>query len=129
MDEKQARLWEKLQGDRADAGTPRALISALTPFPFWAVIAAVAIFIPLALILSFVIKRHAILLQGDEIVVLDLRFWRQSMDAVRGTMPLGTGRVELEGSKLTIGEDAFHLEPGWQDAARQLVEANAEAAG
>lgn len=128
MTDVQRRLWERISDERESHGVPQAICSAITPFPFWGVIAAIVVFIPLALVLTFFVKRHAILVQAGSIVVLDLSFWRYSVLDERISTPLGSAEVELAGNKLTIDGQRFHLEPGWSDGAKRLLELNAAAA-
>ena len=108
---------------------PRAIASALTPFPFWLVIASIVVFIPLALIVSFFVRRHALLVQGGEVVVLDLSFWRYNVQGVRTAVPLGETELRLDGNRFWIGDEEFHLEPGWHDSAARILELSSEAAG
>ncbi len=124
MEEREQRLWHRIEGSRAEYGVPKAVCSAISPFPFWAVITAMVIFIPLALILSFFVKRHAILIQGGELVVLDLSFWKFAVTAERQHGAVGSTAITVDGSKLVIEGQAYHLEPGWRESAEKLIAAN-----
>ena len=122
MVEREQRLWSQISGDRARYGAPQALCSAVTPFSFWVVIVSMMLILPM-LILAFMIKRHAILVQGDEVVVLDQTFWRGAVSGERLSFPVGSGSVELEGSVLIINGERFHVQPGWEQSAEHVAAA------
>jgi hypothetical protein len=128
MTENEQRLWKRIQGARGEHGVPRAIASALTPFPFWVVVTSIIVFIPLALIVAFFVKRHAFLVQGGHVVVLDLSFWRSNVLHERASIPLGEAQLELDGNKLRLDGNEYHLEPGWHESAARILELNAEAA-
>lgn len=122
MVEREQRLWNQIGGERARYGTPRALCSAITPFSFWVVIVSMMLVVPM-LVLAFMIKRHAILVQGDEVVVLDQSFWRGAVTEERISFPVGSGTVALEGSVLVINGERFHVQPGWERSAEEVAAA------
>lgn len=121
MTEQETRLWESLREVRGEFGVPRVLCSAITPFPFWAVIASIVIFIPLALLLSFAVKRHALLVQGEELVIVELGFWRMQPRGEARTIPLAGAEVSLDGSALVVADERYHLQPGWNEQAERIV--------
>jgi hypothetical protein len=122
MVEREQRLWSQIGRERARYGTPQALCSAITPFSFWVVIVSMMLILPM-LILAFMVKRHAIVVQGEEIVVLDQSFWRGAVTGERISFPVGAGSVELEGSVLVINGERFHIQPGWEQSAEQVAAA------
>ena len=122
MNEQEQQLWQRLRDERGAYGTPRAVCSTITPFPFWAVIAAIVIFIPFALAVSFVLKRQALLVQGDELVVVELGFWRMRPVGEPASTPLGEVAVVRDGSTLVIDGARYHLQPGWDEPAERIVE-------
>jgi hypothetical protein len=122
MVEREQRLWSQIGRERARHGTPQALCSAITPFSFWVVIVSMMLIVPM-LILAFMIKRHAIIVQGGEVVVLDQSFWRGAVTGERLSFPIGAGSVELEGSVLVINGERFHIQPGWEESAQEVVAA------
>lgn len=122
MDEREQKLWNRIRAERAAYGVPQAICSAITPFPVWVMAASIIVFIPLALILAFFIKRHTILVQGGELVVLDLSFYRYRIERQRFSAPLGTAASEYDGNTLTIEGRRFYLEPGWRASADRIVE-------
>lgn len=124
MVEREQRLWGQIGGERARYGTPQALCSAITPFSFWVVIVSMMLILPMV-VLIFMIKRHAILIQGDEIVVLDQSFWRGAVTGERLSFPVGAGSVELDGSVLVVNGERFHVQPGWKQSAEQVAVAAA----
>jgi hypothetical protein len=72
LSESELALWEKISAVAAPEGTPKAVCSTITPFPFWGVIAAIVIFIPLALIVGFFLRRQAIVAQGGGLFAYEL---------------------------------------------------------
>ena len=122
LDERQEKFWRPLQPQLGSDGTPEVVCSTITPFPFWAVVASMVIFIPLALIVSFFVKRQAVLIQAGELIVLDLSFWRLQLSEERVKLPLAPGAAELDGSALLIEGTKYHLQPGWKDLAERVVE-------
>ena len=115
------KLWEQLNGERGNDGVPKAVCSAIRPFPFWGVIASIVIFLPLALILSFVLKRYALLVQGDELLISELGFWRMRPIGEPQRIALGSVAVGREGSAVVVGETKYHLQPGWEEPADRIV--------
>lgn len=121
LSEQEAKLWEQVRSKRGDHGTPQAICSAITPFPFWGVIVAIVVFIPLALVLSFFLKRHALIAQGGELVAVDLSFWRMRPTGETLAVPLGAAAVSLEGQALVVDGRKYHLQPGWDESAARIV--------
>lgn len=121
MVERERRLWQQIEGERARYGAPDALCSAITPFSFWVVIVGMMLILPM-LILAFMIKRHAIVVQGGEVVVVDQSFWRGIVTGERISFPVGAGSVELDGTVLWINGERFHVQPGWEDSAERVAE-------
>lgn len=121
MVERERRLWQQIEGERARYGAPDALCSAITPFSFWVMIVGMMLILPM-LILAFMIKRHAIVVQGGEVVVVDQSFWRGIVTGERISFPIGAGSVELDGTVLWINGERFHVQPGWEDSAQRVVE-------
>ena len=68
LPEREQKLWDRIGAERASEGVPLAVCSTITPLPFWGVILAIVIFIPLALILSFFMKRQAVIVQGLSLI-------------------------------------------------------------
>jgi hypothetical protein len=122
LSESELALWEKISAVAAPEGTPKAVCSTITPFPFWGVIVAIVIFIPLALVAGLILRRQAIVAQGGGVFAYELSFF--------AARPRGEGtRLDprpvpprREGLKLIVGERTFHLQPGWEEAADRLVE-------
>lgn len=116
------QLWERIRAERGADGVPPVVCSTITPFPFWAVIAAIVIFIPLALVASFVLKRQALLIQGGELVIVELSFWRLRPVGEPQRLPLGPGAASRDGSAVVIADRKYHLQPGWEEPADRLVD-------
>lgn len=122
LTEREQDLWERIRGSAGDAGAPKAVCSTLTPFPFWVVIAAIVVFLPLALIAGFVLRRQAVVLQGGEVIVYELTFFAaRPRDEGERLEPL-TEPPRREGLRLIVGERTFHLQPGWEEPADRLIE-------
>ncbi len=121
MLEHEQRLWGQIEGERARFGTPQALCSAITPFSFWVVIVSMMLVLPM-LVLAFMIKRHAIIVQGGEVVVLDQSFWRGIVTDERISFPIGSESVDFDGRVLAVAGERFHVQPGWEDSAKQIAE-------
>jgi hypothetical protein len=119
LDERSQRIWRRL-ASQVSEGPPRGLAPAVTPFPVWALFVAIVVFIPAALVLSFFIHRHVIAATGSGLVVYHVSFWRMRVENAERHAP-GEAGAALEGSKLTVGGETYHLEPGWSDAGEQLV--------
>lgn len=123
LSEPEQQLWEKIRAQSPSfEGVPQAVCPTITPFPFWGVIAAIVIFLPLALIMAFVLKRQAVMFQAGEVVVVELSFWRMRPAAEPLHLPPGTAPVSRRGSALLIGERKYHLQPGWEEPAERLAE-------
>ncbi|MGB3099916.1 MAG: hypothetical protein WBB30_11560 [Solirubrobacterales bacterium] len=122
LPEREQKLWDRIGAERASEGVPLAVCSTITPLPFWGVILAIVIFIPLALILSFFMKRQAVIVQGGRIVVLELGFWRFRVTGEPANLPLTPESVRLEGNALLVEDRKLHLQPGWGLSARRIVE-------
>lgn len=122
VNQREQRFWGRFSDQRGGEGVPRAIVSALTPFSVVWLLVALIVFLPAALILSFFVKRHAIVVEGGELVVLDLSFWRYRVEGERMRMPLEGAPVSLDASKLEIDGETFHPEPGWGDSAARVVE-------
>ena len=120
LPERERKLWQQLQGERASEGVPLAVCSTITPLPFWAVIVAIVIFIPLALVFSFFVRRQAIVVGAGRIVVLELSFWRFRVIGER-ELPLEPGALELDGNALVLAGERYHLQPGWRPTAERIV--------
>jgi hypothetical protein len=120
LDERSERVWDRL-ARQVDEERPRALAPAVTPFPVWALIAAIVIFIPAALVLSFFIHRHVIATTGSGLVVYHVSFWRMRVESTE-RHAFGESGAALDRGRLTVGGETYHLEPGWRDAAQELVE-------
>jgi hypothetical protein len=127
LTENEQRLWRRIDGVRGEHGVPKAIASALTPFSFWVVIASIVIFLPLALFVSFFVRRHALLVQGGEVLVLDLSFWRYDVQGLRTSVALGEADLTLDGNKFQLNGETYHLEPGWHDSAARILELNSAA--
>ena len=110
------------------APQPTVVVSTITPFPFWVVILSIVIFIPLALIVAFWVKRQLIVVNGDSLAVLQVSLWRYRIEAEPLNDQLGKSSIELDGKVLVIDGERFHLEPGWLESAEKLVELNSAAA-
>ncbi|HKJ36349.1 MAG TPA: hypothetical protein VKA36_07265 [Solirubrobacterales bacterium] len=122
LTESEQDLWEKIRGTAGDAGTPKAVCSTLTPFPFWAVIVVIVVFLPLALVAGFVLRRQAVVLQGGEVIVYEVTFFAARPRGEGTRLEPLTEPPRREGLKLIFGEHTFHLQPGWEAAADRLVE-------
>ena len=122
LPEREEVLWHKIGEGAAADGAPLVVCSTITPFPFWAMILAIVIFLPIALILSFFMARQAVIVRAGRVVVLDLRFWRFAVTGERANVPLAPGAVSLDGNALVIEGEKLHLQPGWGDSARRIVE-------
>jgi hypothetical protein len=122
LSKSEQELWEKISAVAAPEGTPKAVCSTITPFPFWGVIAAIVIFIPLALIVGFFLRRQAIVAQGGGLFAYELSLFaaRPRDDGTR--IDAGPEPPRREGLKLIVGERTYHLQPGWEQAADRLVE-------
>lgn len=127
MTEKERKLWGRISDELAGDGVPRAVASAITPFSAWWLIGSIIVFIPLALLLSFYVQRHAVLVQAGELVVVDLSFWRYRVAGERLRVPLAEAQVAAEETRLTIEGETFHLEPGWKDVGERIAAAPAAA--
>lgn len=126
--EREQRMWMRVRPSPG-APQPTVICSTLTPFPFWVVVTAIVVFIPLALIASWFVKRQTVVLQGTSVMVLTISFWRYKiLDEQIGT-ELGAVPIELDGKVLVIDGERFHLEPGWLPSAEKLVALNEAAAG
>lgn len=123
LNEQEQQLWHRISDAAGEQGTPKAICSTITPFPFWAVIASMVIFIPLALFVSFFVSRQAIVAQGGAILVYRLSFWRFRIDGEPRRVERGPGAVERDGGKLIVGGETYHLQPGWEQAAERLLAA------
>ena len=78
---------------RPGAPQPTLICSTLTPFPFWFAVTAIVVFIPLALIVSWFVKRQTVVLQGTSVMVLTISFWRykildEQIGAELGEVPI-----------------------------------------
>jgi hypothetical protein len=122
LPEREQKLWDRVAAERASEGVPLAVCSTITPLPFWGVIVAIVVFIPLALILSFFMKRQAVIVQGRRIVVLELSFWRFNVTGKLTDQPLAPESVRLERNALVIDGQKLHLQPGWDSSALRIVE-------
>jgi hypothetical protein len=122
LTEQEQRLWDRIGSERGHYGTPQAVCSTITPFPFWGVVAAIVIFIPLALVASFWLKRQALVVQGSELVVVELSFWRTRQIGEPLSYALGAAAVSHEGNALVIDGSRYHLQPGWGDPAKRIAE-------
>ncbi len=120
LSDREREFWPKISGFASARGAPRALCLTLTPLPFWGVIAAIVIFIPLALILAFFVHRQAIVLQGGDLVVYQLGVWTARVQGEPIVLPLQGGSVRRDGGRLLIGESTYHLQPGWEEAADRI---------
>ena len=119
--EAEDKLWGQIREQLGDEGVPRAICSTITPFPFWAMIAALIIFIPIALILSFFVSRQAVLVQDDRLRVIEHSFWRFRVTGESVDMPLAPGAAEQSGNSLLIGGRRYHAQPGWGESAERIV--------
>ena len=120
--EAEDKLWGQIREQLGDQGAPRAICSTITPFPFWAMIAALVIFLPLALILSFFVRRQAVLVQGGSLRVIELSFWRFRVTGEAVDVPLAPGAAEQSGNSLLIGGRRYHAQPGWGESAERIAE-------
>ena len=127
-DERVERIWRRIE-PQLDLARPSWLAPAITPISPWLLLGAVVLFLPAALVLSFFVRRHVIALTGSELVVYDVTFWRMRVEDEVDRRPLGGAGIALDGARLTLGGRAYHLEPGWADAGRELVELDRAARG
>jgi hypothetical protein len=118
--EREKILWRRL-APGPDAPPPQVLCSTITPFPFWVVITAIIVFLPLALIVSFFVKRQIVIVDGGRLIVRTVSFWRYAPVADLVDGPLGEVEVRLDGKKLIVGELVLHPEPGWLPEAERIV--------
>lgn len=121
LNEQEQQLWDRLRDERSQFGVPRAVCASITPVPFWGVITAIVVFIPFALVLSFVMKRQALLVQADELVIQELGFWRMRPLGEPLTIPLAQAEVSHEKSTLVIDGKSYHLQPGWGESADRIA--------
>ncbi len=126
--EREQRMWMRVRPSPG-APQPTVICSTLTPFPFWVVVTAIVVFIPLALIASWFVKRQTVVLQGTSVMVLTISFWRYKILDEQIGAELGEVAIELDGKVLVIDGERFHLEPGWLPSAEKLVALNEAAAG
>ena len=122
LPEREQKLWDRVAAERASEGVPLAVCSTITPFPFWGVIVAIVVFIPLALLFTFFMKRQAVIVQGGRVVVLELSFWRFNVTGKLTDLPLAPESVRFERSALVIDGQKLHLQPGWDSSAHRIVE-------
>ncbi len=125
--EREQRMWMRIRPSPG-APQPTLICSTLTPFPFWVVVTAIIIFLPLALIASWFVKRQTVVLQGTSVMVLTISFWRYKILDEQIGAELGEVAIELDGKVLVIDGERFHLEPGWLPSAEKLVALNDDAA-
>lgn len=123
LSEREQKLWDKIGHQVPERGRPDAVAPGLTPWPVWALLVSMIIFLPGVILLSFWVKRHVVARFGGELVVFDVSFWRMRVAGVRLTAPIA--RPELKGASLVIGDERVHIEPGWGQELRRLVAANA----
>jgi hypothetical protein len=121
--EREKILWRRLSPG-PDAPPPQILCSTLTPFPFWVVITSIVIFLPLALFVSFFVKRRIVIVDGGRLIVRTVSFWRYAPVDDLVDVQLGEADVRLDGKKLLVGELVLHPEPGWHPEAEQIVALN-----
>ena len=119
--EREERIWRRLE-PQLGVARPRWLAPAMTPVSPWLLLAAVVLFVPAALVLSFFVRRHVIAVTGFDLVVYDVSFWRMRVEGEAVRRPLAGSGISLDGSRLIAGGRRYHLEPGWADAGRKLVE-------
>ena len=121
LTEAEDKLWGQIRDDLGDERAPLAVCATITPFPFWAMIVALVIFLPLALILSFFVRRQAVLVQGGRLRVIELSFWRFRVTGEPVDVPLAPGAAELSKNSLLIGGRRYHAQPGWGESAERIV--------
>jgi hypothetical protein len=123
--EREKILWRRLSPG-GDAPPPDVLCSTLTPFPFWVVITSIIVFLPLALIVSFFVKRQVVIVDRGGLIVRTVSFWRYTPIEDLVDVRLGEVDVRLDGKKLLVDDLVLHPEPGWHPEAEEIVAANAK---
>jgi hypothetical protein len=119
--ESEAKLWERIRAELGQQGPPLAVSSTITPFPFWGIVVALVVFIPIALILSFFVRRQAVLVQAGRLRVIELSFWRFRVTGEPVDLPLAPGAAVLDRKALLIDGRRYHTQPGWGGSAERIV--------
>lgn len=125
--EREQRMWMRIRPSPG-APQPTLICSTLTPFPFWLVVASIIIFLPLALVVSFFVRRQAVIVEGESVLVLEISFWRYDVRGELVGFALGHGDVAIDGKVLVVDGQRLHIEPGWLPSAEQIVALNDAAA-
>ncbi len=118
MTEREQRTWDKV-GDPVGARQPDALVTVLTPWPAWVLLICLFIFAPGVVLLSFFVRRRAVVRFGNEIVVYEISFFRMANRGVLLRAP--RGELMRRRSVIEIGDERMHVEPGWGPVLDRLI--------